>query len=46
MLSNGNCKKILNSNGERYSDADIIKIRSFLSMLVRIEIDLISKKKL
>jgi hypothetical protein len=45
MLSIGQCKKILNSEGRKYSETDIPKIRSFLSMLVRIEIEIHSKQK-
>lgn len=36
---------ILNSDGKKYGETDTLKIRSFLSMLARIEIDINSKQK-
>jgi len=39
MLSNDECKKILNMNGNKFSDNEIEQIRDFLWNLAQIEVN-------
>ncbi|MGA1976352.1 MAG: hypothetical protein ABSG89_00695 [Bacteroidales bacterium] len=39
MLSNDECKKILNRNGNKFSDNEIEQIRDFLWNLAQIEVN-------
>lgn len=37
LLSLTECKRILNQNGNRYSDEEILKIRDYLMMLAELQ---------
>jgi hypothetical protein len=43
MLSDEECKRILNRNGEEYTDDQIREIKEFLWMLAQIEVKTIEK---
>lgn len=38
------CKKMLNKNGNNYTDEEVVKIRDFLYVLVHIEMEYIKTK--
>jgi len=42
MLSDEECKKILNRNGENYTDDQVRNIKEFLLLLAEVEIKIIA----
>lgn len=44
MLQIDKCIKILNVNGNKYSEGEVKSIRDFLASLAKIEMSIISKK--